>query len=288
MYNPTWSELELFLAVADAQSFSKAARALRIEQPTVSRRFLALEERLGTRLCERGVQGITLTLAGERLLPFATRMAEGAAEAAHALAGDEGKPEGLVRVAAPPGVAFDYLAPFGARLRKSHPGIRLEVLAGVEYLNLSRNEADLAIRTERPRARDLTVLFELALQARIFVSAAYAKELPKPYGLKDIDWIAWAPPYENTTPNPEMRAMIPDFVPVFTSDNYLVQLAACAAGVGAMILSKSSSNPGRLVELDFDLGPRAKASMFVVCSKRMAQVPRIAAVARLLRDQAKA
>jgi DNA-binding transcriptional LysR family regulator len=281
-----WTELELFLSVAESRSFSRAAKQLGIEQPTVSRRFLALEARVGTRLCERSVSGITLTAAGERLLPYAQHMAEWANGAASVAAG-EGRPEGIVRIAAPPGIAFDFCAPFAARVNKRHPGIRLEVLASVDYLNLSRNEADLALRGEPARAKDLETLFETSVDAAAFVSPAYRKRLPKKVGPGDVAWIAWSTAYDNVVPNPQLRAMIPDFQPSFTSDNYLVQLAACTAGLGAMILSKrfrQMSPVKDLMELPFSLGPRAQSTMALVCAKRMAAIPRVAAVVALLRE----
>ena len=47
-----------------------------------------------------------------------------------------------------------------------------------------------------------------------------AAKLPKlPLGIGDVDWVAWAPPYDDVPPNPQLRALIPDFNPVFTTDN---------------------------------------------------------------------
>src|SRR4051812_36069293 len=135
-----WEDLRLFLAVAEAHSMSGAARALRLGQPTLSRRIAELEAALDQPLFVRGTGGVTLTAAGERLVPAAQRMAEWAGEAARAAAGGESAPEGKVRLAAPPGVAFAFIAPLAASLRARAPGIALEVLAGVEYLNLARGE----------------------------------------------------------------------------------------------------------------------------------------------------
>lgn len=144
------------------------------------------------------------------------------------------------------------------------------------------------MRTEPAKAKDLITLFEVSVDAAAFVSPAYFKRLPKKLSLRDVGWIAWSPQYDNLVPNPQLRALIPDFQPVFSSDNFLVQLGACQAGIGAMILSRRFhrfSAGERLVELPFDLGPRAKGPMFVVCSKRMALVPRVAAVVDLLQRE---
>ena len=92
-----WNDVSLFLNVAETGSFSGAARAVRLGQATVSRRFAMLEEALGATLFRRGVEGAVLTEAGERLLPAALRMAESAADFVQQVALDESKPEGLVR-----------------------------------------------------------------------------------------------------------------------------------------------------------------------------------------------
>jgi DNA-binding transcriptional LysR family regulator len=276
-----WEDLRLFLAVAEARSMSGAARALRLGQPTLSRRIAALEASLDQPLFVRGTGGVTLTAAGERLVPAAERMAEWAGEAARAAAGGESAPEGKVRLAAPPGVAFDFIAPLAASLRARSPGVVLEVLAGIEYLNLARGEADLALRWRAPGERDLVAVGSVKTRGVVCASKAYARRLPRRYGLGDLDWIAWAPPYDQTPPNPQLAAAIPGFRPVFTSNDFLVQLSALEAGVGAMVVGRgmsARSRIGALVELAIDLGPVADSTMYLVAAKRSVDVPRIRVV----------
>ena len=282
----SWEDWRLFLAVADGGSMSRAARTLRLGQPTVSRRMGLLEEQLDGPLFVRGTGGVALTPLAERLLPTARRMAEWATDAQRIVAGKERRPEGRVRVAAPPGVAFDFLAPLAAVLRKRAPGLRLEILADVSYVSLARGDADLALRSRAPSEHDLVGLAAVDVQAAIFVSRAYARRLPKKVGLGELDWIAWAPPHENTPPNPQLAAILGEaFRPVFTSNDYLVQLAAVEAGVGAMVLGRRFhrlSRIGQLVELDLDLGAAARTMFHLVVAKRMVDVPRIRAFVDVL------
>jgi DNA-binding transcriptional LysR family regulator len=277
-----WEDLHLFLAVAEARSMSAAARALKLGQPTLSRRMALLEERLGDPLFVRRTDGVTPTALAERLVPAARRMAEWAAEAERAAAGRERSPEGRVRIAAPPGVAFDLLAPLASVLRTRAPGVRLEVLAGVEFVSLARGEADLAIRSRAPSDHDLVAMAEIKLRGAVYVARSYGRRLPRKVTLADLDWIAWAPPHEQTTPNPQLAAMLGErFRPVFTSNDYLVQVAALEAGVGAMLLGDKYhrlSRLDRLQRLPIDLGPAAALTFHVVAAKRMADVPRIRAV----------
>src|SRR4051812_17375461 len=135
-----WDDLKLFLAVAESGSLSAAARALRGGQPTVTRRLAGLEDTLGYKLVRRRVNGAAPTQAAVRLLEPTRRMAEWAGEAGRTAQSADRTPQGTVRIAAPPGVAFDFVAPFAAQLRAKLPRVQLEVLSKVEYLDLVRGE----------------------------------------------------------------------------------------------------------------------------------------------------
>jgi DNA-binding transcriptional LysR family regulator len=285
-----WDDLRLFLAVAETGSLSAAARRLRLGQPTLSRRMAELEDELDEPLFTRGTAGVTLTAAGERLRPLALRMAEWATEAAQAVAKGRRGPEGRVRIAAPPGVAFDFLAPFAAAMRTRAPGITLEVLAGIEYVNLLRGEADLALRTREPTDRDLVCLHETKVEVGVFAAASYVRRLPKKYAACELDWIAWGPPHTDVAPNPQLAALIEGFQPVFASNDYLVQLAALEAGVGAMVLGRPTGHSRfrHLRQLAVSLGPTpAYASFYLVGAKRMIEAPRVRRVIEALRDYAR-
>jgi DNA-binding transcriptional LysR family regulator len=241
----SWEDVRLFLAVVDTGSFSKAARHLRIGQPTISRRMAALEEQLSEALFLRGVGGAALTAAGERLVPAARRMAESAGELARTIAGREARPEGVVRIAAPPGFAWEFLAPFARHVAKVEPGLRLQVLSSIEYLDLARGDADLAVRGRKPNQRDLTWRVGLEVRAAAFATKDYVARLPRGYGMADVGFISWAPPYTQLAPQP--------------------------------VMPKSA-----LVELDLDLGPEAVGFIYLVLAKSALVVPRVRAVVELL------
>ena len=276
--NLRWDDLKLFLAVHEHGSLSGAARALKLGQPTLSRRIGELEASVGEALFERQSQGARLTAAGLKLLPAAQSMAEWANEAELSVKKQTWLPEGKVRIAAPPGIAYEVVAPLASKIRKQHPQIQIEVLSGVEVLNLGRGEADISLRTERPTDADLVCVDEISSLMRVYASKAYAKKLPKNPGFADLDWICWASPYDELQINRELRAVIPNFKPAFTSDDYIVQFAACRAGMGAMILPQilqQHAGLQRLQELDIDLGPDAVGYLYVVCHKRHRHLPKV-------------
>ena len=198
-----WNAVQLFLAVADGKSLTAGAKKLGVTQPTASRRIHELESRLGEMLFVRGVDGATLTSFGERMLEPARRMAEWAVEAERVAEGAETKPRGVVRLTAPPGLAYDFVAPVAAHLKKKLPMVRLEVLSTVSYLDLARREADLALRMAEPTQRDLVVVAHTRFDVAPYASKQYVASLPKKCAPKDVDWIAWAPPFEHLSPNPE-------------------------------------------------------------------------------------
>ncbi len=281
----SWDDAKLFLAIAEAGSLSGAARQLKLGQPTVTRRLALLEYTVGAALFRRSVEGATLTSAGERLLLPTKKMAEWAGELNRAAESRDGTPRGLVRITASPSLCFEFLAPFAGALAQKHPALHLELLSGVQYLDLVRGEAELALRPVAPSNSDLVLVHSVTHTAAVFVSRSLKARLPRKVTLQSLPWVAWSPQFDAVPPNPQLRAAIPDFAPVFTADHYLVQLAAAEAGVGAMILGSNLHRFKRetsLVPLDVDLGPWAKQTLHLVCAKSALDIPRVRRVADLL------
>lgn len=283
--NIPWDDARVFLAVAEQGSLSAAARSLAMTQPTVSRRLAALERALGEALFARGVEGAALTAYGERLLGPARRMAEGAAELARAAEGREVAIEGTVRITAPPGVAFEFVVPFAASLRETLPNVRLDVVATTRYLDLSRREADLAVRLKRPVGRDLTVVATLRDEAVPHVAPVLAARLgadPKPAA---VPWIVWSAPHDDMQPNAFLKRRVPGHIAAFASDDFLVQLRAAQAGLGAMMLGRARSRLATdrgLVPIRVQGIPVVPVEVFLVGATRALEIPRVRAVADLL------
>lgn len=281
----------MLVAVADAGSLSGAAKSLRVTQPTISRRLAELEARIAEPLFIRSVDGVALTHLGERMLEPARRMAEAADEVEEVASGADAELHGVVRVTAPPGIAFDLLAPFAVQLRAQLPDVHLEVVSAIGYLDLVRREADLAIRFDSPSrpsaTRDLQVLATLEQGVAAYATREYIASLPRGYGIADVGWVAWAPPLDQVPPNPQLAAMIPGFRPVFASDDFLVQLRAAEAGVGAIFLGRWRNRlalPTSLVDMKLDLGARS-STLHLLAARSSLAIPRVRAVAELLADE---
>ena len=281
----SWEDVRLFLAVAETGSVTAAARRLKVGQATASRRLAGLEYRLGAVLFRRSVGGASLTVAGERLLPPARKMAEWAGEMGRVAGGGGATPTGIVRVTAAHGVAADFIAPFAGWLAAKYPDLRLEVLSARHSLDLARGEADLSLRIRSAVQPELKTLHKLTFDSGVYVAKKLAARLPAKPQLAALPWIAWAPPYDQIPPNPLLTATIPGFTPVFTSDNFLVNMAAAEAGVGAIMLPRLRhrfSRSTNLVRLPIDLGPEASGSLQLVCVRSAYDIPRVRLVADLL------
>ena len=272
-----WQDMKLFLAVAEHNSFSGAARELKLGQPTLSRRIAELEEQLGQKLFSRFSQGCELTELGTKLLPAAQQMAVWSTEALTQIQSPN-TIEGRVRVTAPPGVAFAMLPQAAVELKKEYPYIRLEVMSRIDTLNLARGEADVSLRTQMPEDKDLICLASFYRKLKVFVSPALAEALSDAVSIQELDWICWPDDYDYLQINQLLKSDIPNFRPAFTTNDYNVQLAACCAGLGALVLpegfEKSTSITG-LTPLQIDLSQYAPAELHIVVHKRQRYIQRV-------------
>lgn len=146
-----WDDFRLIDAVAATRSLPAAAGRLGLDHSTVFRRLNAIEATLGQPLFERHRSGYTLTPAGEEMAALAARVDEDITAVTRRLAGQAPAPSGEVRVATSDSLLSDLLMPMLARFRAANPAIRLDVVTGNAALNLSRRDADVAVRaTDAP------------------------------------------------------------------------------------------------------------------------------------------
>jgi len=142
-----WDDLKYLLAVADAGALAPAAKALRVDPSTVSRRIAALEKALGTELVARTPEGMSLTAGGERAASVARRVEGELAALAHELAGGSDL-TGTVVVSSTESFA-PYVLRALAALGEVHPGLQIEVVPAMQKADLRRRDADLAVRMFR-------------------------------------------------------------------------------------------------------------------------------------------
>lgn len=178
-----WDDARVFLAVSRRGTLRSAAEELAIDQATAGRRLAALEAALGAKLFLRTPKGYVPTAAGESALQAAQSMEAAAYELQRRMHGLDGRPEGVVSLACTDTVATVFLFPALKRLRERHPGISVRLVASTKLSNLTRREADLAVRSVRPESPDLITRHLARRSTGLFASREYlAKRGPPTLG----------------------------------------------------------------------------------------------------------
>ncbi len=151
-------EVQIFLAAAEAGSFSAAARRLQMSQPAVSMQIRSLEKRLGGKLFSRAGRHIRLTEAGEALIPMARELVHLSTYAEETIASLQGQIIGLLKLACSTTAGKYVLPRLFAGFVARYPGVRVtcHVVSGELALDLLRQgEAHIVITSLREPYKDL-------------------------------------------------------------------------------------------------------------------------------------
>ena len=236
-----WDDLRVFLAVVRAGNLSRAAKQLRLDHSTISRRVAQLELCLGGPLFERRREGLRSTALAERILNHVETMEGGVIALRENLGGGTREPAGVVRVAMMEGIGSMYVARRLQPLTELHPLLRVELVTSAQLVNVSRREADIFLSFFKPagRALDCEHVGEFALS--LYGSQAYfdrygeptsADELPHHRfvgyidDLIQVDTVRW------------LDEVIAAPTYAFFSNSMLAQMAAAAAGQGLVLLPR--------------------------------------------------
>ncbi|GAA0378266.1 LysR substrate-binding domain-containing protein [Microbispora corallina] len=168
-------QLAYFVAVAETRHFTQAAERARVAQPSLSKQIRALETELGAPLFSRARGNVTLTPAGEALLPLARRMLADAETARREVAELAGLRRGRVRLGATPSLCAGLLADALALFHRDYPGVELRVEEGGSrdlVRDLARGQLDLALIILPLQSTDPSLVTEEILSENLVVASA--------------------------------------------------------------------------------------------------------------------
>ena len=185
-------EMEMFVRVVDAGSFSLAARDMKIGQPAISKTIASLEQRLGVCLLVRSTRRLTPTEAGVAFYERALRAVTEADEADAAARGASASLEGRLRISAAVTFSRIHLVPRLAEFLDAHPRLELELVMDDRPRDLVAENIDAALR--------LGVLTDSSLRARK-LARANASSLPAPPISHDAESPPLPPMCSTTTPS---------------------------------------------------------------------------------------
>lgn len=175
--NVTLRQIRAFSVVARAASFTIVARQLNLTQSAVSMLVQQLEGEVSLRLFDRARNAVTLTQAGQELLPLARRMLDDLRQIEEGASDLRTLRIGMLRVAAPQLMACTWVAGALARFERAHPLVALRIVDGSadDIVGMvRRGEAELGIGPERPTGEDVTRSFLLHVPMRLVCAATHA------------------------------------------------------------------------------------------------------------------
>lgn len=181
-----WNQVRAFLATAEEGTFSAAARALGLTQPTLGRQIASLEADLGVLLFERGARRMDLTQAGLELVEQARAMLEAAGQMSLTASGQSQIIAGEVCISATDVMMTYLMPPFIEQLRQQAPGIEIRLVASNEVSDLIGREADIAIRHLQPDQPDLIARKVGQTHARLYAATSYLDRIGRPNSAQDL------------------------------------------------------------------------------------------------------
>ena len=273
MMNFDWNRARAFLITAEEGSFSAAARALRSTQPTVGRQVAGLEEELGVTLFERVGTRLELTVSGLELLEHVRAMGDAANRTSLVATGQSESVEGNVSITASEAIAAFLLPPILEKLRRSHPGITLELVISNEARDLHRREADIAIRNFEPQHPDLIAHKIRVTTAHFYAAPSYTERMGPLETNEDLARVEVLGFESSENMVEQMKnhlnlTLRNDQFPLVTN-NHLVQWELCKQGAGVCLMMDEVAQLDATVQKVFPELPSISVPIWVVCHREL-------------------
>lgn len=276
-----WNDLKYFLAVARGGSTLAAARILGASQSTVHRRLTELEKHIGCKLAKRSPSGYQLTDIGQRLFEHAERAEEVISTfERHALAASTAL-TGSVRVTCSSTMA-DRLAKSTliGGFHAQYPGLRVEFIITDKYLDLSKGQADVAIRTGEVADENLIGRKIAEVPWAVYATRSYLEHHGRPERMQDLNQhlvIAFDGEIANYAAARWLRSVAPKAKIAARSDNWAAFLAAVKTGVGLGPLPMHHGDREKELVRMINTQPRVVSQFWLLMHPDMRHTPRVRA-----------
>lgn len=277
-----WNDLPVLLAIARTGSLAGAARLLGVNHSTVFRRLNAAERALNARVFDRLAHGYVPTDLGRDLLVEAEHAADAVAALERRAVGGDLALTGDVRLTATSNLALGFLPAVVERLAREQPGIRLEVVASETDYDLSRREADLALRATVAPPEHLVGRKVVDIDWFVMGSRRYLKKHGRPERFEDLAGHRVIGGDAGFRQRPQFAALdetVPRDHLVATSNSLAVMAAMAARGLGLALLPVDQIEPA--LERLFPVTVGRRAGLWLLTHPDLRGVARIRTVADL-------
>jgi DNA-binding transcriptional LysR family regulator len=233
------NSLKIFAQVVDANSFSEAARRLKMPLATVSRRIADLEDQLGLRLLERTTRNMRLTDAGCEVLEQARQVVELSNAVDNIISDHRSNVCGTLRLSAPPSISDSLIAPLAGAFQATYPDVRVQVFITDRIVDQIAEGVDVAFRVGPLKDSTLVARRLLTYRHQLVASPAYLKTSKPPKNPQDlfkhrlIAFSFWKPEYswDFAHTNGQDKETIA-FEPHLAMNDYAGLATALLAGAG--------------------------------------------------------
>mgnify|MGYP001822208288 CR=1 FL=1 len=239
MQNMDWDIFRFVMAVSDSGSAVAAAKKLGVNPSTVLRRISKFEAENSVRLFERLQTGYAPTVECAAIVETARQIENSVAEIGRDIFGRDLRLEGKLTVTTTDSFLHAFLGPCLAEFSTLHPRIRIEVTVTNTRLNLTRHDADVAIRASRKPPDTLIGQRVSAVGFAVYGPPSLTAQLPAGRQLEDCRNLPWVGIGETLTGSPIggwLDKNIPESSIVMTADTFSGIRDCAAAGGGFAVL----------------------------------------------------
>jgi DNA-binding transcriptional LysR family regulator len=272
-----WDDLRFFLAVARTGSLSGAAKALGVNHSTAFRRIEAFEARLGVRLFERHREGYALTLAGDEMREAAERVDTEIDAMERRVTGRDLRLSGPLSVTTTDDLATCLLGPPLASFQAACPGIDLSVILDNQFFNLSKRQADVALR---PTGAPPDTLVGRRVAALAFAVYAAKGQAPKGRGRKALasrPWLAFDDSLGHLAAAKWLAREYGEAPVALRANNLLTLMTGAVQGMGLALLPCFMADPAPGLERVTGPVGDAQSSLWLLTHEDLRNTQRVRA-----------
>lgn len=247
-----WDLFQSLHAVLEAGTLSAAAKLRGLTQPTLGRHIETLEQRLGSPLFLRSPRGLQPTDLALELRPHLNEMASAASAAVRDASGAADSLVGSIRITASEIVGAEVIPPMLTSFREQHPGVIIELMLSNMTDDLSRREADIAVRMTPPTQSALVARKVGEVSLGFYATADYLARHGVPTSFDELEshaLIGFDSPARGIRELPGVNLPVSRETFTFRSDSDLAQLAATRAGFGIGVAQDSIARRDGLVRV---------------------------------------
>ncbi|MDF3866520.1 LysR family transcriptional regulator [Pseudomonas denitrificans (nom. rej.)] len=278
--NFDWNDIPILLALARHGSMSAAGRALGVDPSTMSRRLVAAESALQTRLFIRDNAGYKATDAGTAFLGYAERILGDVQSMLLETRNEASAISGSVRITAVDFLFSHWLVQHMPQLARTYPNLQLQLIPANRALSFTRREADFALRLARPAEDAALVMRKVAdIGFAIYAATPFAQVPPEQWPQQP--WLGYGEDLDDTPEMCWLRRFVPDANFALRASSVTTLIHACESGLGMALLPCFLGEREGLVRLS---GAVVVREIWLLAHRDAGRIGRFQAVSDWLRE----